>query len=143
MYSETPVRADDRKRSVTTSGRVLKRDLRCSKRLGVRLFSEASRALSGAARRLWGEGSSVENFMTAYELTAKGCGLVADYVGQVREILAWTFLWRSTIWTPRNQQPHQTGKGAGEVQSAWLEDMVPWSRTEEWKVITDSIDVPT
>ena len=35
------------------------------------------------------------------------------------------------------------GRALQKYNPAWLEDMVPWYRTEEWKTITDALDVPT
>jgi L-alanine-DL-glutamate epimerase-like enolase superfamily enzyme len=35
------------------------------------------------------------------------------------------------------------GKAVEPYNPTWLEDMVPWNRVEEWKTISDSIDVPT
>ena len=35
------------------------------------------------------------------------------------------------------------GKALQKYNPAWLEDMVPWYRTEEWKTITEALDAPT
>ena len=35
------------------------------------------------------------------------------------------------------------GKALEPYNMAWLEDMIPWQFTEQWKQITDAIDVPT
>ena len=82
--------------------------------------------------------------MTAYELTDKGCALVAEYVGQVREIVGldiplafdhFGYLGINSLI--------KLGRALQKYNPAWLEDMVPWYRTEEWKTITDALDVPT
>ena len=92
----------------------------------------------------WGGGDTVENYMTAYELTDKGCALVGDYVAEVREILG------MDIPLAFDHFGHfgvnsliKLGKALQKYNPAWLEDMVPWYRTEEWKAITDALDVPT
>ena len=35
------------------------------------------------------------------------------------------------------------GKVVDKYQLAWLEDLVPWQFTEQWKQISDAIDTPT
>jgi hypothetical protein len=91
-----------------------------------------------------GAQDTVENYMTAYEPTEKGCALVAEYVAQVREILG------IDIPLAFDHFGHlginsliKLGKALQEYNPAWLEDMVPWYRAEEWKTIMDALDVPT
>jgi L-alanine-DL-glutamate epimerase-like enolase superfamily enzyme len=35
------------------------------------------------------------------------------------------------------------GRALDKYRLAWLEDMVPWEYTEQWKVLTDTLDTPT
>jgi L-alanine-DL-glutamate epimerase-like enolase superfamily enzyme len=35
------------------------------------------------------------------------------------------------------------GKALEKYRLAWLEDMVPWQYTEQWKIITDALETPT
>jgi L-alanine-DL-glutamate epimerase-like enolase superfamily enzyme len=35
------------------------------------------------------------------------------------------------------------GKALEKYQLAWLEDMIPWFYTDQWKQITDALDTPT
>ena len=69
---------------------------------------------------------------------------MADYVGQVREIMG------MDIPLAFDHFGHlginsliKLGRALEKYNPAWLEDMVPWYRTEEWKTITDALDVPT
>jgi L-alanine-DL-glutamate epimerase-like enolase superfamily enzyme len=146
MYSETAVRSDDPKvigldlKARAAAGfTMLKMDL------GVEAILRGKPGTFQApADGPWGSSEMVENYMTAYELTDKGCALVADHVGQVREVLG------MDIPLAFDHFGHlgvnsliKLGKALQKHSPAWLEDMVPWYRTEEWKIITDSIDVPT
>jgi L-alanine-DL-glutamate epimerase-like enolase superfamily enzyme len=147
MYSETPeevgdpkaIGADLKKRASEMGFTMVKTDL---------IVSEILRGKPGTFQAPndgpWEQGSYVENFMTAYEITPKGCALAADYVAQIRDILGYDtpmafdhfghFGINSLI---------KLGKAVEPYNPTWLEDMVPWNRVEEWKTISDSIDVPT
>jgi L-alanine-DL-glutamate epimerase-like enolase superfamily enzyme len=146
MYSETPVRSDDPKE--------IGKDLRVRAEAGFTMLKTdlgVEAILRGKpgtfqapADGPWGGGDTVENYMTAYELTAKGCELVSDYVGQIREVLG------MDIPLAFDHFGHlgvnsliKLGKALQKHNPSWLEDMVPWYRTEEWKIITDALDVPT
>jgi hypothetical protein len=118
MYSETPVRSDDPKE--------IGKDLKARAEAGFTMLKTdlgAEGILRGKPGTFqapmegpWGGGDTVENYMTAYELTDKGCALVADYVGEVREAMGMDIPGLRPFWTSGNQQPHQTGKSAAEVQ---------------------------
>jgi L-alanine-DL-glutamate epimerase-like enolase superfamily enzyme len=146
MYTETPVRSDDPK--------VIGADLRARVDEGftmVKMDLGVEAILRGKPGTIhaptggpWGGSEMVEQFYTAYELTDKGCELVADYVGAVREAMG------CDVPMAHDHFGHlginsliKLGKALQKYSPAWLEDMVPWFRTQEWKTITDSIDVPT
>ena len=81
---------------------------------------------------------------TGIELTDKGIAMMADYVGQVREVVG------MEIPLSADHFGHigvnsciRLGRALEKYNLAWLEDMIPWQYTELWKQITDSINVPT
>jgi len=85
-----------------------------------------------------------QHFFTATELTDKGIAMMADYVGQIREIVG------MEIPLAADHFGHigvnsciRLGKALTKYNMAWLEDMVPWFAMDQWKQITDAIDVPT
>lgn len=85
-----------------------------------------------------------QHMFTGVELTEKGVGLMADYVGQVREIVGWD------IPIAADHFGHigvnsciRLGKALEKYNLAWLEDMIPWQYTELWRKITDAVDIPT
>src|SRR3954452_5584594 len=91
-------------------------------------------------------GEGLENYYQAFELSDKGCELVADYVASVKEAMGDA----ADIPMAHDHFGHLTAKSCIKLANALervtpstLEDMVPWFRVEEWKLITDSIRVPT
>ncbi|HZT28403.1 MAG TPA: mandelate racemase/muconate lactonizing enzyme family protein [Bryobacteraceae bacterium] len=99
-----------------------------------------SRPLGLSPREVW----TVEHMFTGMELTDKGIALMCDYVAQIREIVG------MDIPLAADHFGHigvnsciRLGKGLTKYNMAWLEDMIPWQRTELLKKITDEIDIPT
>ena len=87
--------------------------------------------------------SNLEHPFTGIELTDKGIALLADYVGQVREIIG------MEIPLAGDHFGHigvnscvRLAKALEKHNMAWLEDMIPWFYTDLLKKITDSVDVP-
>lgn len=81
---------------------------------------------------------------TGIELTPKGVQIMADYVGQVREVVG------MEVPLSADHFGHigvnsciRLGKALEKYNLAWLEDMVPWQYTELWKQITNEVDIPT
>lgn len=81
---------------------------------------------------------------TGVELTDKGVGLMADYVGAVRDVIG------MDIPLAADHFGHigvnsciRLGKALEKHNLAWLEDMIPWWWTDAWKEITQSVNIPT
>ncbi len=90
------------------------------------------------------ESSNTQHMFTGIELTDKGIGLMADYVGAIRDVIG------MEVPLAADHFGHigvnsciRLGKGLEKYNMAWLEDMIPWQYTDLWKQITDEIDVPT
>jgi L-alanine-DL-glutamate epimerase-like enolase superfamily enzyme len=84
------------------------------------------------------------HMFTGIELTDKGVALMADYVGQIREVIG------MEIPLSADHFGHigvnsciRLGRALEKYNLAWLEDLIPWQYTELWKRITDSINLPT
>ncbi len=87
---------------------------------------------------------NIEHMFTGMELTDKGIAMMADYVGQIREVIG------MEIPLAADHFGHigvnsciRLGRALEKYNLAWLEDMIPWQYTELWKKITDSVDIPT
>ena len=87
---------------------------------------------------------NIMHFFTGIEITDKGIEMMADYVAQVREIIG------MEVPLAADHFGHigvnsciRLGKALEPYNMAWLEDMIPWQFPEQWKQITDAIEVPT
>jgi L-alanine-DL-glutamate epimerase-like enolase superfamily enzyme len=85
----------------------------------------------------------LEHPFTGIEITDKGIALMAEYVGQVREIIG------MEIPLAADHFGHigvnsciRLAKALEKHNMAWLEDMIPWFYTDLLKKITDAVDVP-
>lgn len=81
---------------------------------------------------------------TGIELTEKGVALMADYVAAVREVIG------MDIPLAADHFGHigvnsciRLGKALEKHNLAWLEDMIPWWWTDQWKEITLAVNIPT
>jgi L-alanine-DL-glutamate epimerase-like enolase superfamily enzyme len=111
--------------------------------LGVDLVEKTPGAVTrplGTNMTLQGQ---LEHPFTGIEITEKGIALMAEYVGQVREILG------MEVPLAADHFGHigvnsciRLGKALEKYNLAWLEDMVPWFYTELLKKITDAVDIP-
>lgn len=87
---------------------------------------------------------AIEHPFTAVQITDKGLDIIAEYIAGVREAVGYDiplasdhyghFGVNDCIRLARKVEPYQL---------AWLEDMIPWKYTEQWKEITQSTTVPT
>jgi L-alanine-DL-glutamate epimerase-like enolase superfamily enzyme len=112
--------------------------------LGIDLIKDKPGALTYPAGAQIGMGGNTEHMFTGIEITHKGAELMADFVAAVREAVG------MDIPLSCDHFGHigvnsciKLGKALEKHNVAWLEDMIPWQRTEQLKQITDAIDVPT
>ncbi len=148
MYTESASRSDDPKelgadykQRVAAGFTMLKYDL------GVAPILRGKPGTMFAPAGYNGEfGENPENYYQGLEISDKGCQLVADHVAALKEAMGDA----ADVPMAHDHFGHLTvksciklGKALERVTPSWLEDMVPWFRVEEWKLITDSINVPT
>jgi L-alanine-DL-glutamate epimerase-like enolase superfamily enzyme len=148
MYSEGDPKSNsiadiaaDYKERVASGFTMLKMDL------GVAPILRGKRGTMFAPSDYNGEpGEGPENYYQGLELSDKGCELVADYVASIKEAMGDA----ADVPMGHDHFGHLTAKSCIKLANALervtpstLEDMVPWFRVEEWKLITNSIGVPT
>ena len=148
MYTEGDPRsndiksiADDYKERVAAGFTMLKYDL------GVARVLQGKRGTMFAPAGYNGErGEDPENYYQGLEVSDKGCELVADHVAAIKEAMGDA----GDVPMAHDHFGHLTVKSCIKLANALervtpstLEDMVPWFRVEEWKLITNSIRVPT
>jgi len=81
---------------------------------------------------------------TRVQVTKKGIDKLVDHVGRVRELVGYEIPLAADHFGHFDVNTAiQIGKAMEPFRLAWLEDMVPWFYTDQWKQITNAIDTPT
>ena len=112
--------------------------------LGIDLVEEIPGAVTHPAGVDSKTARLTEHMLTGIELTEKGIALMADYVGQIREVVGWDIpLCADHFGHIGLNSCIRLGKALEKYNLAWVEDMIPWQHTELWKKITDAVDIPT
>jgi L-alanine-DL-glutamate epimerase-like enolase superfamily enzyme len=111
--------------------------------LGIDLVSKVPGALTYPAGENLTMGGRTEHMFTGIELTHKGAELMADFVAAVREQVGMEVpLSMDHFGHISVRSCIRLAKALEKYNPAWLEDMVPWQRTELLKEIKEHIDVP-
>jgi L-alanine-DL-glutamate epimerase-like enolase superfamily enzyme len=126
--------------------------------LGIQVLADIPGALVGAknwdVKRQWGyppvsKGNARSYAQTKHpfprvQITNKGLEIMADYVGKVRDAIGYDIpLCADHFGHIDMNSAIKLGKALEKYSMAWLEDMVPWFYTDQWKQISDSIETPT
>ncbi len=81
---------------------------------------------------------------TGIQITDKGIEILANYVHEVRKAVGYDIPLASDHYGHFGVNTAiRLGKAVEKYQLAWLEDMVPWFYTDQWKQISDALDTPT
>jgi L-alanine-DL-glutamate epimerase-like enolase superfamily enzyme len=84
-----------------------------------------------------------EHTFTGVELTDKGVALMQEHLLQVREAIGWNIpLSCDHFGSMGVNSIIKLGKAFQKANLAWMEDTVPWYRTDLLKEIKNAIDVP-
>lgn len=141
-YADTPSRLDPKE----MGEKLLERRQRGFKWLkmdvGIDLLQDVTGTLIAPPGVL--EERTVMHPFTGISLTARGVEHLAEYVGTVRGILGYDIPLSidhfghigvdSCIRLTRALEP---------FTPAWVEDMIPWQFTNQWRALTDAVSVPT
>ena len=88
-------------------------------------------------------GQRREHTFTGVELTDKGVALMQEHLLQVREVIGYDIpLSTDHFGSMGMKSIIKLGKAFEKANLAWMEDTVPWYRTELLKEIHDAIGVP-
>ena len=111
--------------------------------LGVDLVKDVPGALTYPAGVELTMGSRQEHMFTGIEITEKGAELMANFMAVVREQVGWaTPLSVDHLGHIGVHSCIRLAKALEKYNPAWLEDMIPWQRTEQLKEIKEHIGVP-
>ncbi|WP_026463927.1 mandelate racemase/muconate lactonizing enzyme family protein [Adhaeribacter aquaticus] len=108
--------------------------------------STVNTAFWGGAGSQWGNTpyALTEHAFTAIQITDKGLAEMANIVETVRGIVGYEIPVSSDHYGHFDlNNSIRLGRAVEKYRLAWLEDMVPWFRTEQWKTITNALETPT
>ena len=91
-----------------------------------------------------GEYGSTMHPFTRVQITEKGIDEMVKYVKAMREEIGYEIpVGIDHLGHMGVNSMIRLGKAFEPYNIAWLEDLIPWQYTDQWKEITRSIDVPT
>jgi len=99
--------------------------------------------LRGWAQKKGTYGSTMHPF-TRVQITEKGIAEMVKYVAAMREAVGWEIpVGIDHLGHMGVNSMIRLGKAFEPYNIAWLEDLIPWQYTDQWKEISTAIDVPT
>jgi L-alanine-DL-glutamate epimerase-like enolase superfamily enzyme len=110
---------------------------------GIRLLDEIPGTLNRPTGLTLRDVNQVMHPFTGIEITEKGVGILADYVGGVRGVVGMEIPLASDHYGHIGLNSCiRLAKAVEKYQIAWMEDMVPWQFTDMLREIKESIDIP-
>jgi L-alanine-DL-glutamate epimerase-like enolase superfamily enzyme len=90
------------------------------------------------------ETSTIMHPFTGIQLTKRGIDLLVDYVAQVRDIVGYDIpLAVDHFGHIAIDSCIRLGRALEPFTLAWLEDMIPWQYTDQWRQLTEAVSTPT
>jgi L-alanine-DL-glutamate epimerase-like enolase superfamily enzyme len=81
---------------------------------------------------------------TSIQITDKGLNILVDYIARVREITGYEIPVAADHFGHFDVNTAiRLGKAVDKYRLAWIEDIIPWYYTEQWKEISHAIETPT
>jgi len=85
-----------------------------------------------------------EHLFTQVQITDKGLDAMVQRIATVREKIGYEIPLASDHYGHfDHNNAIRLGRAVEKYRLAWLEDLIPWKFTEQWKQITDAIETPT
>jgi L-alanine-DL-glutamate epimerase-like enolase superfamily enzyme len=85
-----------------------------------------------------------EHPFTQVQITDKGLDVLMQRVEMVRNKIGYSIPLASDHYGHfDHNNAIRLGKAVEKYRLAWLEDLIPWKFTEQWKMISDAIETPT
>lgn len=90
-----------------------------------------------------GYGNTLHPF-TQIQITDKGLADLAEYVEKIRSVIGYEIPLSADHFGHFDvNNSIRFGRAMEKYRLAWLEDMVPWFYTDQWKTVTDALETPT
>ncbi|MFN3848752.1 MAG: mandelate racemase/muconate lactonizing enzyme family protein [Spirosomataceae bacterium] len=88
--------------------------------------------------------SQTKHPFTGVQITDEGLDILANFVGEVRKAVGYDIPLAADHFGHFGVNTAiRLAKRIEKYQLAWLEDMIPWFYTDQWKQISDAVDTPT
>lgn len=95
-------------------------------------------------KKIVGDYQNTKHPNTRIQITDKGLEYISEYVSKVRDAIGYEMPLASDHFGHFDVNTAiRLGRAVEKYQLAWLEDLVPWFYTEQWKQISDALDTPT
>ncbi len=152
IYADTPSSTDPKVYATRMKSRIEKGFTFLKMDFGVQLVKDIPGALIGAnywdQSKQWSEelGSygMTKHPFTRIQVTDLGLEKMVEYVHQVRDIVGYEIPMAADHFGHIDMNSCiRLGNAVEKYQLAWLEDLVPWEFTDQWRQITESIATPT
>ncbi len=87
---------------------------------------------------------ATEHQFTQVQITDKGLDILMQRVAKVRDKIGYDIPLASDHYGHfDHNNAIRLGRAVEKYRLAWLEDLIPWKFTEQWKQISDAIETPT
>jgi L-alanine-DL-glutamate epimerase-like enolase superfamily enzyme len=155
LYADTPGAGDPQTFAATMKRRVEEQGFTWLKMdLGIHVIANQPDSLVNS--KFWdgatgqydlkdymGYGNTLHPF-TQVQITDKGLAGLTEYVEQVRNAVGYEMpLCADHFGHFDINNSIRFGRAMEKYRLAWLEDMVPWFYTDQWKTLSDAIETPT
>ena len=152
LYADTPSSDDPEVYAQRMKSRMEKGFTFLKMDFGIQLLRKIPGALIGAG--VWDLNKEWTNEMESYgttrhqntriQITDLGFEKLTEYVQRVRDIVGYEIPLAADHFGHFDLNTAiQLGKAVEKYRLAWLEDLVPWFYTDQWKEITHAIETPT
>ncbi|MEM9328357.1 MAG: mandelate racemase/muconate lactonizing enzyme family protein, partial [Bacteroidota bacterium] len=152
LYADTPASSDPEVYATRMKGRIEKGFTFLKMDFGIQLVKDIPGALVGAGvwdqSKQWvdqpGTYGMTKHPFTAIQITDLGIDKLVEYVDQVRSIVGYDIpLSADHFGHIGVNSAIRLGNAVEKYRLAWLEDMIPWEFTDQWRQITEAINTPT
>ncbi|MDP4679428.1 MAG: mandelate racemase/muconate lactonizing enzyme family protein, partial [Cyclobacteriaceae bacterium] len=152
LYADTPASSDPEVYANRMKSRIEKGYTFLKMDFGVQLVKDIPGALVGAdawdQSKQWvdepGTYGMTKHPFTAIQITDLGVEKMAEYVERVRSIVGYEIpLAADHFGHIGLNAAIRLGQAVEKYRLAWLEDLVPWQLTDQWRQITLQLNTPT
>jgi len=110
--------------------------------VGIGLLADVPGALSAPPNMI--ESREIMHPFTGTQITPKGIDALVQYVADVRDVIGYEIpLAVDHFGHIGVEASIRLGQALDPFTLAWLEDMIPWQLTDQWKRLTDALLTPT